>query len=90
MIGVVRTTEQRIDRIRQRLVNDLSGFQSGDVQALLDDHARLAAELAALVVRVERARTRCERRTDANPLAPTGRFAQLIIGDLDARTKTDG
>jgi len=88
VIGVVRTTEERIDRIRQRLVNDLSGFQAGDVQALLDDHARLAAELAALVVRVERARARCERRTDANPVAPTGRFARLIIGDLDARTET--
>ncbi len=80
MIGSVRTTEERIDRIRQRLVNDLSGFQAGDVQALLDDHARLAAELAALVVRVERVRARCERRIGWD------RFAQRIILDLDART----
>jgi hypothetical protein len=41
-----RTTGQRINRIRQRLCDGLSGFQQADVQALMDEYERIAAELA--------------------------------------------
>jgi hypothetical protein len=42
----VRTTEQRIQHIRERLVNGLDGYRTGDVEALMGEYEQVSAELA--------------------------------------------
>jgi hypothetical protein len=66
----VRTTEQRIQRIRERLCNGQAGYQMADVDALLTAYERVAADLAGQTQRVEQA---CFMYSFTYSFAPNGK-----------------
>lgn len=87
MTAAARTTEQRIDRIRRRLVNGQAGFDAGDVQALLVEYDRLTTDrnsLAEHVASLNVALAIWAGRDDSVPQPEVRSAATRAVGDIDA------